>query len=88
MAWIGSSDLRQIYTEIQLVLKNQGKIMAAIDDLKTAVAALKVSVSNELAAVIAKLSAPNANDADIQAAVADLNTLKANLDSETTTLSS
>ena len=61
--------------------------MAAIDDLKSAVADLGTSISNELAAISAKLSNPTgASDADVEAVVAQINTLKSQVDAETATL--
>ena len=64
--------------------------MAAIDDLKTATGNLMTSVSNELAAISAKLSSipatGGASDADIEAVVAQLTTLKDTVDTETATL--
>lgn len=70
------------------ILANQEKIMAALADLQTAVSNLSTSVSNELAAIAAKLSAAgdSVSSDDVEAAVASLNTLKANLDAETATL--
>jgi hypothetical protein len=61
------------------------QIMAAIDDLKTAVTNLNTSVSNELAAIATKLSGA-ASAADVETQVTALNTLKATIDNETASL--
>lgn len=62
--------------------------MAAIDDLKAAVARLGTSTSAEIKAVSDKLSTlgGGASDADIEAAVTSLNSISDNLDAETATL--
>jgi len=74
---------------LHLVLKSnremESRIMAAIDDLKAAVTKLNTSVSNELAAISAKLSVPS-NEADVAAAATAINDLAAKLDAETAVL--
>lgn len=63
--------------------------MAAIDDLKGAVANLGTSVSNELAAISTKLSGittGGTSDADIEAVVTQIDNLQATVDAETATL--
>lgn len=73
--------------KLDQILKEQQKIVAALDDLKGAVADLGTSISNELAAVTAKLSNPSGtSDADIQAVVGQLKNLKVQVDAETATL--
>ena len=72
---------------LKKVLKGQQKIMAAIDDLKTAFGRLSQSVSAEIAAVSAKLaSLPNANDPAIQEVATSLNAVSDTLDKETASL--
>lgn len=79
----------------ELLLKieaNQEKIMSALADLQKAVSDLNTSVSSEIAAVTAALQAAAATNngsvaaSDVEAAVTQLQTIKANLDSETSTL--
>lgn len=74
-----------IHELLHKILKNQEKIMSAVTDLQVSVAALNTSVSNEIAAIQTAL----ANDPDgpaIEAVVAQLGTLKSNLDAETAAL--
>ena len=70
------------------IKKLQEVILAAIDDLKTAINNVNTSVSNEIAAVSAKLASLGGgiSDADAEALVTQLNTIKTNLDNETATL--
>lgn len=63
--------------------------MAAIDDLNAKVTSLMTSVSAELAAVTAALAAAQGtggNDAAIETAVGQLNTLQESIDAETAKL--
>jgi len=89
----------QTISGINKILANQAsqtqeltKIMSALTDLQAAVAALGTSTSNEIAAVTAAISASQgANNGavaatDAEAIVLQLETLKANLDAETTAL--
>jgi hypothetical protein len=59
--------------------------VAAIDDLKNAVANLGTSMSNELSAILAKLSNPGTGDADIEDLVTQIDNLKTTVDQETAT---
>lgn len=74
------------------VLKELKIIMAAIDDLKTAVTRLQASTSAEIkAAVAAILAAQQANNGsvsaiDAEAIVAQLNSVSDTLDAETKSL--
>lgn len=79
----------QILSEIR---KERLKIMAAIDDLKTSVANLGTSISEELDAISTKLSSiptggPGTSDDEIEAVVAQIDSLKTKVDQETATLS-
>jgi predicted nucleic acid-binding Zn-ribbon protein len=72
------------------ILKEQYKIMAAIDDLKTAVANLGNSITNELEAISNRLSSlqpTGASDAEVEAVVQQLDALRDKVDAETATLS-
>lgn len=68
------------------------RIMAAIDDLKTAVAGLGTSISAEITAATAAITAAQAANngavsaADAEAVVAQLNALKDTVDAETAAL--
>jgi hypothetical protein len=75
--------------KLDQILKGQQNIMAAIDDLKGAVGGLGTSISNELAAIAAKLAsipAGGTSDADVATVVTQINTLKDQVDAETATL--
>jgi predicted nucleic acid-binding Zn-ribbon protein len=72
--------------KLDLILKEQQKIMAAIDDLKKSVADLNTSFSNELDAISTKLSSGGTSDADVEAVVAQIDALKEKVDAETTAL--
>jgi hypothetical protein len=77
----------EVKAKLTLIHKEQQRIMAAIDDLRNKVAELGTSVSNELAAISAKLSTPGGtSDEDIEAVVAQLDTLKGQIDAETAAL--
>lgn len=78
----------QILNEIR---KERLKTMAAIDDLKSSVANLGTSISEELEAISTKLAGiptggPGAADDDIEAVVAQIDSLKEKVDQETATL--
>jgi predicted nucleic acid-binding Zn-ribbon protein len=75
-----------MFEKLDQILKEQKRIMAAIDDLKNSVAALGTSISSELAAISAKLSNPETSDADIEAVVSQIDALKTQVDTETATL--
>lgn len=83
------AELAAINTKLDTVLKMKGEIMAAIDDLKAAIAALNTSVSDEIAAVSAKIAsfAGAVPAADAETIVSQLNTLKQTVDNETAAIS-
>jgi chromosome segregation ATPase len=61
--------------KLGLILSNQEKTMAAIDDLKAAIADLATELADnnaEIEALLTKISTPGTSDADIAAAVADI----------------
>lgn len=71
---------------LELLEKGQHHAMAAIDDLKTAVARLSASTSAEIKAVSDKLDSLGSNDPAIADAVNSLNKASDTLDAETATL--
>lgn len=82
-------------TQVQilaLLTKENTNLMAAIDDLKAAVAALNTSISAEIAAIAAAIAAAAAGNAgsvaaaDAEAIVTQLGTLKTTIDTETAKL--
>ena len=70
----------------------ENRILAAIDDLKAAVAGLGTSISAEITAATAAITAAQTANAgavpaaDAEAIVTQLNTLKATVDAETAAL--
>ena len=74
--------------ELVANLPTKGDLMTATDDLKAAVAALNTSVSNEIAAITAKLSTASGDvsAADAEGVVSQLTALKTTLDTETAAL--
>lgn len=61
-----------------VIIANQEAIMAALDDLKSAVADLSAQMTANNAAIdglLGKVTAPGASDADIEAAVTDIRKL-------------
>jgi hypothetical protein len=72
-----------IPAKLDAILANQEKTMAAIDDLKAIVTKLAADVAAELAALTAAQA--SGNDAAIEAAVANLQTLSAQLESSVST---
>jgi len=83
--WPGFS----LNAKLNQILKGQQNIVAAIDDLKKAVADLGTSVSAELDAISTKLAnaTPDASDADIEDVVGQIEALKEKVDAQTNTLS-
>lgn len=79
-------DVVELVILITTIKRSEGKLMAAIDDLKAEVVTLSTSVSAILAAVIAKVDVPNPTEAEIAAAVVSLKDLQSKLDTETTIL--
>ena len=53
---------QDIQTQLGLILANQGKTMAAIDDLKAAIASLVTEAVTDLESVIAKLGTTPPDD--------------------------
>lgn len=83
----GTDILQKFLDEVDELKKGQRKIMAAIDDLKAAVARNNASTLAELQAISTKLaSSANADDPDVAAAAVSLNALSDKLDAETTAL--
>ncbi len=67
--------LERIERKIDSILKRETLLMAAIDDLKTAVAALASAVTDgitEIEALLAKIQNPSSTDADVAAAAAQI----------------
>jgi hypothetical protein len=67
--------LERIERKVDLILKRESLLMAAIDDLKAAVAALASAVTDgitEIEALLAKISNPASTDADVAAAAAQI----------------
>lgn len=81
-----SKRLDRIEELVEILEKGQHHTMAAIDDLKTAVARSAASASAEIKAVSAKLDSLGSNDPAIADAVASLNKTSDVLDAETATL--
>ncbi len=85
---------RQYQQLMELLRQIEGKqqiTMAAIDDIKTAVAALNTSVTKEITAVTTAIAAAKQPDgsisaADAEAIVTQLGAVKATLDTETAAL--
>jgi chromosome segregation ATPase len=68
-------ELRHI---LGLILTNQEKQMAAIDDLKAAIADLTTELADnnaEIEALLSKITAPGTSDADVAAAVQSIRDL-------------
>lgn len=68
------------------IINNQEKIMAALDDLKSAIADLKTQLDTnnaDIEALLAKIVAPGTSDADVEQAVADIRALIASNKAET-----
>ena len=68
--------------EFNLIHRKLDKIMTALDDLNAAVTSLTASISAEIAALTAAQSTND--DAGVEAAVANLNTLNAQLQASLT----
>lgn len=73
---------------IQKLLKGQKKIMAKLDELNAEVAAMTTSISAAISAETAAITAALANDdsAGVAAAVANLKTAQATLDTFTASI--
>ncbi len=88
----GTKDiLFHILAGIEEIKKEQQKLMAAFKDLQDGIAKLGSDITAEIAAVIAKLTPVDGQvtvaQADIDAAVANLTTLSAQVEAETAALS-
>jgi hypothetical protein len=70
------------------IIRNQETIMSAQDDLKAAIARLSASTSAELKAIADKLASlgDSVTSADVESAVAAINTAADTLDKETADL--
>ena len=78
------AEIGSIQRELGAILKQGAKIMAAIDDLRAAIAALSTAVSDDIAEIEVLLSGitPGVPEADVQGAVATIKTLTANIVAE------
>ncbi len=71
-------NLNRVLIRLDRVLHNQGAIMSALDDLKSALAdlATQLTANNaEMETLLAKITAPGTSDADVEAAVASIRDL-------------
>ena len=69
---------RLIHFKLNRILQNQGVIMAAIDDLKSAIADLGTALAANNAAIdvlLTKITATGTSDADVEAAVQSIRDL-------------
>lgn len=80
--------VRELVTMVRVVGVKGDKIMAALDDLKAAVNNLAVAAQNEIKAIGDKLTSlgDSVNSADVEAAVAQINSVADSLVAETNAL--
>lgn len=74
-----------LFTMLDLQKQLEEQVMAAIDDLKSALADLATSINNsnaEIEALLTKIATPGTSDADIQAAVQQIRDLTGSINAE------